>query len=63
MADAVRRRCIVQLQAKSAVPREIHPVHLSLGAGEALVTDRAAPEAPIGIAEWGDINISSKCFE
>jgi predicted DNA-binding transcriptional regulator YafY len=62
LAEAVRRGAIVRLQARSRAPRTIHPVRLIAGPQGWQLVDALSPQAPVPIAEWGDINISSRTF-
>jgi len=62
MAQAVRARRIVRLQATSAAPVVVHPVGLRLGhAGWWLVDGISGRD--IAEADWGDINISARSFD
>ena len=63
MAQAVRGRNFVTLQATTAGARRICPVHLAIEPEGARVTDQAAPDQPIPLEHWGNINISAKTFE
>lgn len=62
MADAIRNRQIVRLQAKSGNPHTVHPIHLTISATDCAITDDRAPDQPCPLAQWGDINISAKTF-
>jgi predicted DNA-binding transcriptional regulator YafY len=62
LADAIRRRAIVRIKARSSAPRTIHPIALSLRAGAWRVIDDLDPDRPIGLAQCGDINISARNF-
>lgn len=62
LAEAIRGRHVVRLNAKSAVPRVIHPIQLRIGSGTCAVVDRHDPDQDIPRADWGDINISAKRF-
>jgi predicted DNA-binding transcriptional regulator YafY len=62
LAQAIRRRAIVQIRARSEQPETIHPVALvRVGDGWAVV-DQRGPERAIGVDTWGDINISARTF-
>lgn len=63
MADAVRQRQVVRLNARSAHPRKIHPIRLELDGQQCRVVDQASPHSPIPLCEWGDINISALRFK
>ena len=61
MAEAVRRRLRVRLDARSTKPIEIHPVALEYdGAGWAVVDGRSGTSLPIDT--WKDINVSGLPF-
>ncbi|MCX7300753.1 MAG: HTH domain-containing protein [Rhodobacterales bacterium] len=61
LALAVQEGRIVRLAARSANPREVHPVALILSeAGWQMVDGRSGEE--IGEADWGDVNISARRF-
>ena len=61
MADAIRRRLRVRLDARSTQPREIHPVALEYDAAGWSVVD-AKSGAALHIDTWKDINISGLPF-
>lgn len=60
MAEAVRYRRVVRLQARSPSPRVIHPCHLMLGRESCSVFCETAPGVEIPLSGWGDVNISLK---
>jgi predicted DNA-binding transcriptional regulator YafY len=61
MAEAVRRRLRVRLDARSTKPIEIHPVALEYdGADWAVVDGRSGTSLPIDT--WKDINVSGLPF-
>ena len=61
MAEAVRRRLRVRLDARSTKPIEIHPVALEFdGGGWAVVDGRSGTSLPIDT--WKDINVSGLPF-
>lgn len=61
IADAVRQRHRIRLDARSATPREIHPLALEYTPhGWAVIDGKSASTIPI--ADWKDINISSLPF-
>jgi predicted DNA-binding transcriptional regulator YafY len=62
MAGAVRRRCVVEIKARSSRPRTIHPICLIRRGGDWCVVDAQAPLRPIPIVEWADIKISVHTF-
>jgi len=62
LADAVRNRAIVRIQAKSGSPRVIHPIGLVLGDSGWAIEDALAPGVPIPLTDAGDINISARSF-
>ncbi len=61
IAAAIRGRQKVYLRARSATPLEVHPLALTHDANGWSVVD-ARTSAPIGMADWHDINISSLQF-
>jgi predicted DNA-binding transcriptional regulator YafY len=61
MADAIRRRLRVRLDARSTLPREIHPVALEYDAAGWFVVD-AKGGATLHIDTWKDINVSNLPF-
>ena len=62
LAQAVRDRHIVRLRAQSPAPQTIYPATLTLGADGWSLTDARAPDAPIPIRNWGEIDISARTF-
>ncbi len=62
MAEAVRGRRIVLLNARSQTPQECHPLKLSFERGGWFVDDVRDPVRSIPQQEWGDINVSRKSF-
>lgn len=62
LADAVREHRIVRIHAGAASERAIHPIALVFGQRGWLVEDALTPDAPIGLHDCGDINISSQRF-
>ncbi|MFO0726645.1 MAG: HTH domain-containing protein [Myxococcota bacterium] len=62
LAQAIRQRRRVRLRARTAAPRLVHPVALSLGASGWALVDALDPEAPIVLDDWGDLNISALHF-
>lgn len=60
LAEAVRKRRIVRLGAKSGAPRTVHPCGLTIGEGGWRLVDAQSPGQPIPATEWGDVNISAK---
>lgn len=61
LADAVRGRLKVRLNARSDQPLTIHPVALAQREGSWSVLDDIT-RAGIPLAEWGDVNISGLPF-
>lgn len=62
LAQAVRDKQIVTLQARSANPRKVHPLALTLADDGWRLTDALNPDTPIHQVDWGDLNISSRRF-
>ena len=62
LAEAVRHRRIVRIEAHSASPRTIHPSVLAMGPEGWRIIDALAPDRPIPLADCGAINISAKTF-
>ncbi len=62
LAKAVRDGRIVRIRAKSADARTVHPSALVCGAQGWSVVDAREPDAPIPLADWGDLNISARRF-
>jgi predicted DNA-binding transcriptional regulator YafY len=62
LAEAIRCTAITRIQAKSAAPRTIHPIALSLGRDGWAVVDSRDARNPIPASQWGDINISARSF-
>jgi predicted DNA-binding transcriptional regulator YafY len=62
LAQAVREKQIVTLQARSTSPRKIHPLALTLADDGWWLADALDPDTPIHQDSWGDLNISSRCF-
>jgi predicted DNA-binding transcriptional regulator YafY len=60
LAQAVRERRIVRLQARGSAPRLCHPVAMVMGPAWALRCGLTGEE--IAEAEWGDVNISARTF-
>ncbi len=63
LADAIRARKVVRIQARTPSPRTIHPVGLVLGTKGWRVMDALAPVAPIPLSACGDINVSARSFQ
>ncbi len=63
LAEAVRDKRIVTLQARSQKPRKVHPAALTLSQKGWQLTDALAPDTPIPQNGWGDLNISARQFE
>ncbi len=60
LADAVRAGRIVRIQARSKMARTVHPECLIMPRDGWELVDALAPELPIPLSAWGDINISAK---
>ncbi|MEQ8656856.1 MAG: HTH domain-containing protein [Hyphomicrobiales bacterium] len=63
LAQAVREKRIVTLQARSATPRQVHPRALAFDGQTWSLTDARYPKKPIAQVDWGDLNISARQFE
>jgi predicted DNA-binding transcriptional regulator YafY len=61
LANAVRKRAKVRLNARSSRPLQIHPVALAQTDGVWSVIDEITG-AGIPLAEWGDVNVSGLTF-
>lgn len=62
LAEAVRDKRIVTLQARSNKPRHAHPCALRYDTGGWLLSDALDLENPIAQADWGDLNISKRTY-
>lgn len=62
LAAAVRERRVVRIQAYQPCERVIHPRALVCEARGWVVEDTLLPDAPVSVADCGDINISAKTF-
>ena len=62
LADAIRRRAIVRINANTPLVRVIHPTSLTVGDQHWAVTDELDPTRPIPSTGCGAINISAKTF-
>lgn len=62
LAEAVRERRVVTLQARSRHPRKVHPCAMSYSKSGWTLTDARNPETPIPQSEWGDLNISGRTY-
>lgn len=62
LAQAVREKQIVTLKARSANPRKVHPLALTLAEDGWWLTDALTPDTPVSQDDWGDLNISSKRY-
>ncbi len=62
LARAIRGRNIVRLRAHSPAPHTVYPVRLELAVDGWTLIDGKAPDRPIPIREWGDLNISGRQF-
>ncbi len=62
LADAVRRRRVVRLRARGPDMRTVHPLRLILRPDGWALVDALDPGAPIPLADWGTVNISSRVY-
>lgn len=62
LAEAVRDKRIVTLQARSKHPRHTHPCALRYDTTGWLLCDAQDRENPIAQADWGDLNISKQTY-
>lgn len=62
MATAIKERQVVRIQSKSLSPRVVHPISLMLKDKDWTLEDALQPDKHIPMADWHDINISSKKF-
>ena len=62
LAAAVRERRVVRIQAYQPSERLIHPCALVCETTGWVVEDALRPDAPVPLADCGDINISAKTF-
>lgn len=62
MATAIKERQVVRIQSKSPSPRVVHPISLMLKDKDWALEDALQPDKHILMADWHDINISSKTF-
>jgi predicted DNA-binding transcriptional regulator YafY len=62
LAEAVRAAKVVRIRANSKSSRTIHPVRLIAQEGTWSVVDALAPDSPIPLRDWGDINVSARQF-
>lgn len=60
LAEAVRTRRVVRLRARSAAPQTVYPATLTLGGDGWALTDARAPNTPLPLRTWGDIEITSR---
>ncbi|MGB3178264.1 MAG: HTH domain-containing protein [Albidovulum sp.] len=58
IAGAIRLGRILRLRARSPYPQTVRPLALSFGATGWQLIPAENPDAPIAIADWGDINIA-----
>lgn len=63
ISNAITRKNIVRIQARSTEPRAIHPTALINHTHGWSIVDQLSPDAPIPLEECGDLNISAKCFD
>lgn len=62
IAGAIRGGNIVVINSRGTLSRRVHPVALVAGPDGWRLIDALAPDVPVPIAEWGDINISARTF-
>lgn len=62
LAEAVRDKRIVTLQARSKDPKKVHPCALNYSTDGWMLTDAQDEEKPIAQTDWGDLNISRQTY-
>ena len=62
LMEAVRRRQVVRLDARSANPLVLHPVGLVRQVDGWAVVDEREPDAVVPQARWGTVNVSARVF-
>ncbi len=62
LADAIRARRVVRLDARSRAPVVVHPVRLLRSSDEWAVADERAPDAIVPQRHWGTVNVSALSF-
>jgi predicted DNA-binding transcriptional regulator YafY len=62
LAEAVRDKRIVTLQARSRHPRKAHPCALTRTSDGWFLTDALDEANPVAQADWGDLNISKRTY-
>ena len=59
LAEAIRGRRVVRLDARSASPVVVHPVRLLCAADGWAVVDARAPDHPVPQRDWHTVNVSA----
>lgn len=62
LLEAIRRRQVVRLDARSASPVTVHPVGLVRQQHGWALLDERAPDAVVPQRRWGTVNISARRF-
>ena len=62
LMEAIRRRQVVRLDARSTSPVVLHPVGLVRQADGWAVVDEREPDTVVPQARWGTVNVSAKLF-
>lgn len=62
LAEAVRDKRIVTIQARSKHPKKVHPCALNYSTEGWTLSDAQDKENPIAQADWGDVNISKRTY-
>lgn len=62
LAEAVRDKRIVTIQARSKHPRKVHPCALTYSAEGWSLSDAQDKKTPIAQVDWGDLNISKRTY-
>lgn len=62
LANAVRRRAVVRIQARDPSPRTVHPVGLILRDDGWHLVDALDPERTVPLVDCGTVNISRRTF-
>jgi len=62
LADAIRARRVVRLDARSPAPVVVHPARLLRSTDEWAVADERAPDIVVPQRRWGTVNVSALSF-
>jgi len=62
LADAIRERRVVRLDARSRSPVVVHPVRLLRSSDGWAVVDAATPNVLVPQRRWGTVNVSARSF-